>query len=69
MVSRMLRKTAFAYGKTKAQISEAVAADQQLFNFATQIVQSLFFLNKKIKASSHLLRLYSLDCVGPRRKP
>ena len=37
MVSRMLRKPAFCIGKTKAQISEAVAADQRLFNFATQI--------------------------------
>ena len=32
---------------------------------AVQIVQSLCFLNPKFQASSHLLWLYSLGCVGP----
>ena len=39
------------------------------FVFATEIVRSLFFLNLKFNASSHLLWLYSLVCVGPGRKP
>ena len=38
------------------------------FVFATQIVQSLFFQRPKFPASSHLLCLYSLVCVGPGRK-
>ena len=32
-------------------------------------MQSLFFLNPKIQASSHILWLYSPVCVGPGRKP
>ena len=39
------------------------------FVFATRIVQSLYFLNTKFQASSHLLWLYSPVCVGPGRKP
>ena len=39
------------------------------FVFATRIVQSLYFLNPKFQASSHLLWLYSPVCVGPGRKP
>ena len=35
------------------------------FVFATQIVQSHFFLNPKFQESSHLLRLYSLVYVEP----
>ena len=35
------------------------------FDFATQIVQFLYFLNPKVPASSHLLCLYSSVCVGP----
>ena len=34
-----------------------------------RIVQSLYFLNPRFQASSHLLWLYSLVCVGPGRKP
>ena len=30
---------------------------------------ALFFLNPKFQATSHLLGLYSLVCVGPGRKP
>ena len=60
----------FAYAKTKTQISFAVTAKLiSVFVFATQIVQSLFFLNPKFQASSHLLSLHSPDCVGPGRKP
>ena len=39
------------------------------FVFAALIVRSLYFLNPKFQASSHLLWLYSPVCVGPRRKP
>ena len=60
----------FAYAKTRTQISFAVAAKLiSAFVFATWIVQSLCFLNPKFQVSSHLLWLYSPDCVGPGRKP
>ena len=39
------------------------------FVFATQIIQSLFFLNPKFQASSHLLWLYSPVCVRPGQNP
>ena len=39
------------------------------FVFSTRIVQSLFFLNPKFQASSHLLWLYSPVCVRAGRKP
>ena len=55
----------FAYAKTKTQISFAVTAKLiSAFVFATRIVQSLYFLNPKFQASSHLLWLYSPVCVG-----
>ena len=60
----------FAYTKTKTQISFAVTAKLiSAFVFATKIVQSFYFLNPKFQASSHLLFLCSLVCVGPGRKP
>ena len=39
------------------------------FVFTTWIVQSLYYLNPKFQASSHLLWLYRPVCVGPGRKP
>ena len=39
------------------------------FVFAIRIVQFLYYLNPKFQASSHILWLYSLVCVGPGRKP
>ena len=39
------------------------------FVFATWIVQYLYLLNRKFKASSHLLCLYSPVFVGPGWKP
>ena len=69
-MSLVVRKPAFAYAKTKTQISFAVTAKLiSVFVFATRIVQSLYFLNPKFQASSHLLWSYSLVCVGPCRKP
>ena len=65
-----MRKPAFCIWKTKTQISFAVTGKLiNPFVFATRIVQSLNFLNPKFQASSHLLYLYSLVCVGPGRKP
>ena len=65
-----MRNRLFAYAKTKTQISFAVTAKLiSTFVFATRIKQSLYFLNPKFQASSHLLWLYSLVCVGPGRKP
>ena len=51
----------FAYAKTKTQIS--------VFVFAIRIEQSLYYLNQKFHASSHLLWLYSPVCVGPGQNP
>ena len=39
------------------------------FVSATRIVQSIYFLNTKYQASSHLLWLYSPVYVGPGQKP
>ena len=52
-------------------ICENKDADQLIsaFVFAIRIVQFLFYLSLKFQASSHLLWLYSLVCVGPGRKP
>ena len=69
-MSRVVRKPAFCIGETKTQISFAVTVKLiSAFVFATQIVQSLYFLNPKFQASSHLLLPYSPVCVGPGRKP
>ena len=64
-------KTGFLqYAETKTQISCAVTAQLiSAFVFAIRIVQSLYFLNAKFQASSRLLWLYNLVCVGPGRKP
>ena len=60
----------FSRAKTKAQISCMVAAQLiSAFVLATEIVQSLYFLNPKFKASSQLLWLYSSVCVGHGLKP
>ena len=63
------KKRIFAYVKTKTQISFAVTAKLiSALEFATRIVQSLFFLNPKFQASSHLIKLYRPVCVRPGRK-
>ena len=66
-MSRVMRKPTFCICENKDvdQLRGYISA----FVFATQIVQSLFFLNTKFQASSYLLWLYSLVCVGPGRKP
>ena len=59
----------FSYAKTKAQISFAVTAKLiSAFVFAKRIVKSLYYLNPKFKASSHLQWLYSPVYVGPSKK-
>ena len=69
-MSLVMRKPAFAYVKTKTQISFAVTAKLiSAFVFATWIVQYLYFLNPKFQASSYILWLHSPVCVGPGLKP
>ena len=65
-----MRKPDFSICKNKDadQFHREREADHA-FVFAIRIVQSLFFLNPKFPASSHLLWLYSLICVGPGLKP
>ena len=65
-----MRNQQFAYAKTKTQISCAVTVHLIIaFVFGTRIVQLLIYLYPKFQASSFLLWLYSLVCVGPCRKP
>ena len=60
----------FAYAKTKTQISFVVTAKLiSALVFTTWIVQSVYLLNPKFQASSHLQWLYSLVCVRPGQIP
>ena len=69
-MSRVVRKPALCIYENKDADQLAVTAKLiSAFVFATRIVQSLFFLNPKFQASSHLLWLYSPFCVGSGRKP
>ena len=66
-LSHVMRKPAFCiYAKTKVQITTQLIST---FVFATKLVQSLFFLNRKFQVSSCLLWLYSQVCVRPGPKP
>ena len=68
-MSLVMRKAAFCIYMQKQRRSFSCTVTAQLisaFVFATPIVQSLFFLNPKLQATSHLLRLCSPVCV---RKP
>ena len=61
-MSLVMRKPAFCICENKdTKLISAVV-------FAIRIVQSLFYLNLKFQASSHLLWLYNPVCVGPGRK-
>ena len=76
-----MRKSAFCICENKdpdqlhsavtAQLISASVTAQLIsaFVFPARIVKSLFFLNPKFQASSHLLWLCSPVCVGPGRKP
>ena len=79
-MSLVMRKPAFCIcenkdadqlrGNREGDLSFAVTAKLiSAFVFATRIVHSLYFLNLKFQASSHLLWLCRLVCVGPDRKP
>ena len=61
-------KPAFAYAKTKRQISCAVTMLISAYVFSTYLVQSLYLLNLKFQASSHLLWLYIPFWVESGRK-
>ena len=71
-MSRDVRKPDFCIcEKQRPRSASRFAVTTKLisaFVFATQIVQSLSFLNIKFQASSHFLRRHSLICVGPGRK-
>ena len=70
-MSRVVRKPAFCICENKDadQLRGNREADQRLCFRYRDSTQSLYFLNPKFQASSHLLWLYSLVCVGPGRKP
>ena len=57
-MSLVMRKPAFAYAKTKTQISCAILIAQLIsaFVFATQIVQSLYYLNPKLQVIIAIFR-------------
>ena len=66
-LSLVVRKPAFCICENKdAGVTPKLIS---AFVFATRIVKFLYFLNPKFQASSHLLWLYSLVCIGPGRKP
>ena len=65
-----MRNPTFSISKNKDadQLRGDREADQRLC-FRYIDVKSLYFLNPKFQASSHLPLLYSLVCVGPGQKP
>ena len=69
-MSLVIRNRIFAYAKTKTRASFAVTAKLiSAFVFAEGIVQSIYFLNMELQASSHRPWLCSLVRVRPGRKP
>ena len=65
-----MRKPAFSIYENKG--TDKIRGNREVisaFVFATQIVQSLYFLNPKFKASSYLLWLNNPVCVRPDEKP
>ena len=68
-MSLVMRKPAFCICENKDadQPRGNREADQRLF-FATQIVQSLYFLNTKFKVFNYLLWLHSPVCARPGQK-
>ena len=57
-----MRKPAFCICENNLTDADQLRGNRALFSL------SLYLLNPKFQASSHLLYLYSLDCVGPGRK-
>ena len=69
-MSLVMRKPAFCICENKdADQLRGKAKLISAFVFAIRIVHSLYYLNPKFQASSHLLWLYSPVCVGPGLKP
>ena len=71
-MSRVVRKPVYCICENKDadQLRGNREADQRLcFRYMDSTVLSLYFQNSKFQASSHLLWLYRLVCVGPGRKP
>ena len=69
-MSLVMRIPAFCVCENKD--ADQLRCDRELisaFVFATRIVHSFFFLDTKFQASSHLMWLYSLVCVGHGWKP
>ena len=58
----------FGFLHMRKQRRRSAAQLIKAFVFAVRIVQSLYYLNRKFQASSHLLKLYNLVCVGPGQK-
>ena len=69
LIEPRYEKTGFLHVRKQRRRSASTAKLISAFVFATRIVQSLFFLNPKFQASSHLLWLHSPPCVRPGRKP
>ena len=63
------RREKTGYLHMRKQRRRSAAKLISAFVFATRIVQSLYFLNPKFRASSHLLWLHSPVCVRPGRNP
>ena len=69
-MSRIMRKPTFCLCENKDadQLRGNREADQRLcFRFIDSTIP--LFLNPKFQASSHLLYMHSLVCVGPGQKP
>ena len=63
-----MRKLAFCICENKDAQLHGNRKLISTFVFTTLIAQSLYLLYTKFQASSHLVWLYSLVCVGPGRK-
>ena len=70
-LSCVVKKTGFLHMRKQRHrsASRLHRKADHAFVFATRIIQFLYFLNPKFQASSHLLLLYSLVCVGQGWKP
>ena len=63
MIEPRREKTGFLQMRKQPVTAKLISA----FVFATRIVQSLYFLHPKFRASSHFLWLHSPVCVKPDR--
>ena len=61
-------KICFCISKNK-DAAQVTAQLISAFVFSTKTLQTLYFLNPKFQASSHVRLLYSSVCVGPGLKP